>query len=40
MWGEIPRIPAIVHGQPHGESSQISRTLSMDTDSHNGADEC
>ena len=38
MWGEIPDIPTVVHGQPQDECSQTSRT--MGTDPHNGAHEC
>ena len=40
MWGEILEISKVVHGQPHGESSRPSRTLSMGTDPNNGDDEC
>ena len=38
--GEIPGIPTIAYGQPYGESSLTSKSLSMGTDSHHGADEC
>ena len=40
MWGEIPGVPIIFCGQPHGMSSWTSRTLSLDTDPHNRADQC